>query len=82
MARVPGGEMAAQMCLIILAGVVSGVRFEGMKSPKREAVITLAMSGGGLILPAFGMGNNFWLMGVSVAVCISSIAVIFVTSRR
>ena len=80
--RVPGGEMAAQLMLIAFAGVFAGVRFKGQKSPRREAIITGVMSLAALILPAFGMGNSWWVIGIALLVFLSSVAVIFAASRR
>ena len=62
-------------------GVMAGVRFKSMKSPRREAVITGAMSLGALILPAFGLANEFWVIGVALLVLLASIAAIFLAKR-
>ena len=80
--RTPGGPVAGQLLLTVFAGVLAGYRFKSMKSPRREAVVTGAMSAGALILPAFGFGNNFWIIGVALLVLLSSCAVVFMASRR
>ena len=79
--RFPGGAIAAQLVLSAFAGVMAGVRFKSMKSPRREAVITGAMSLGALILPAFGLANEFWVIGVALLVLLASIAAIFLARR-
>ena len=79
--RFPGGPVAAQLGLSVFAGVLSGVRFKSMKSPRREAVITGSMSLGALILPAFGLANEFWVIGVALLVLLASIAAIFLARR-
>ena len=81
-ARIPGGAIGGQLFLSLLGGVMAGVRFKGMKSPQREAAITGAMSFGALILPFFGQGNNFWIIGIALLVLVSSVAVVFIASRR
>ena len=80
-ARLPGGAIGGQLGLTLLAGAVSGYRFRGMKSPQREAAITGAMSFGALILPFFGHGNNFWIIGVAILVLLGSVATIFLARR-
>ena len=79
--RFPGGAIAAQLVLSAFGGVMAGVRFKSMKSPRREAVITGAMSLGALILPAFGLANEFWVIGVALLVLLASIAAIFLARR-
>ena len=79
--RFPGGAIAGQLVLSVFAGVMAGVRFKSMKSPRREAVITGAMSVGALILPAFGQANEFWVIGVALLVLLASIAAIFLARR-
>ena len=79
--RFPGGAIAAQLVLSVFGGVMAGVRFKSMKSPRREAVITGAMSVGALILPAFGLANEFWVIGVALLVLLASIAAIFLARR-
>ena len=79
--RFPGGAIAAQLALSVFGGVMAGVRFKSMKSPRREAVITGAMSVGALILPAFGLANEFWVIGVALLVLLASIAAIFLARR-
>ncbi len=79
--RFPGGPIAGQLVLSVFAGVMAGVRFKSMKSPRREAVITGAMSLGALILPAFGLANEFWVIGVALLVLLASIAAIFLARR-
>ena len=79
--RFPGGAIAAQLGLSAFGGVMAGVRFKSMKSPRREAVITGAMSLGALILPAFGLANEFWVIGVALLVLLASIAAIFLARR-
>ena len=79
--RFPGGAIAAQLVLSAFAGVMAGVRFKSMKSPRSEAVITGAMSVGALILPAFGQANEFWVIGVALLVLLASIAAIFLARR-
>ena len=79
--RFPGGAIAAQLSLSVFAGVMAGVGFKSMSSPRREAVITGAMSLGALILPAFGLANEFWVIGVALLVLLSSIAAIFIARR-
>ena len=79
--RFPGGAIAAQLALSAFGGVMAGVRFKSMKSPRREAVITGAMSLGALILPAFGLANEFWVIGVALLVLLASIAAIFLARR-
>ena len=79
--RFPGGAIAGQLVLTVFAGVMAGVRFKSMKSPRREAVITGAMSVGALILPAFGQANEFWVIGVALLVLLASIAAIFLARR-
>ena len=79
--RFPGGAIAAQLVLTVFGGVMAGVRFKSMKSPRREAVITGAMSLGALILPAFGLANEFWVIGVALLVLLASIAAIFLARR-
>ena len=79
--RFPGGAIAAQLTLSAFGGVMAGVRFKSMKSPRREAVITGAMSLGALILPAFGLANEFWVIGVALLVLLASIAAIFLARR-
>ena len=79
--RFPGGAIAAQLVLSAFGGVMAGVRFKSMKSPRREAVITGAMSVGALILPAFGQANEFWVIGVALLVLLASIAAIFLARR-
>ena len=79
--RFPGGAIAGQLVLTVFAGVMAGVRFKSMKSPRREAVITGAMSLGALILPAFGQANEFWVIGVALLVLLASIAAIFLARR-
>ena len=80
--RAPGGSVAVQLGLAIFAGVLASTRAKGMKSPQREAAITGAISFGALILPFFGQGNNFWIIGIALLVLLSSIATIFIASRR
>ena len=80
--RIPGGAIGGQLFLAILGGVMAGARAKGMKSPQREAAITGAMSFGALILPFFGQGNNFWIIGVALLALVSSVAVVFIASRR
>ena len=80
-ARLPGGAIGGQLGLTLLAGAVSGYRFRGMKSPQREAAIMGAMSFGALILPFFGHGNNFWIIGVAILVLLGSVATIFLARR-
>ena len=79
--RFPGGAIAAQLVLSAFGGVMAGVRFKSMKSPRREAVITGSMSLGALILPAFGLANEFWVIGVALLVLLVSIAAIFLARR-
>ena len=79
--RFPGGAIAAQLVLSVFGGVMAGVRFKSMKSPRREAVITGAMAFGALILPAFGLANEFWVIGVALLVLLASIAAIFLARR-
>ena len=79
--RFPGGAIAAQLVLSAFGGVMAGVRFKSMKSPRREAVITGTMSLGALILPAFGLANEFWVIGVALLVLLASIAAIFLARR-
>jgi len=80
--RAPGGPVGVQLGLAVFAGVLASARAKGMKSPQREAAITGAMSFGALILPFFGQGNNFWIIGIALLVLLSSIATIFIASRR
>ena len=79
--RFPGGQVPAQLALGAFAGVLAGVRFKSMKSPRREAVITGAMSLGALILPMFGLANDFWVIGIALLVLLCSIAAIFIARR-
>ena len=79
--RFPGGPIAGQLVLSVFGGVMAGVRFKSLKSPRREAVITGAMSLGALILPAFGLANEFWVIGVALLVLLASIAAIFLARR-
>ena len=79
--RFPGGQVPAQLFLGAFAGVLAGVRFKSMKSPRREAVITGAMSLGALILPMFGLANDFWVIGIALLVLLCSIAAIFIARR-
>ena len=81
-ARFPGGAIGGQLALALFGGALAGVRFKGMKSPQREAAITGAMSLGALILPFFGQGNNFWIVGIALLVLVCSVAVVFIASRR
>ena len=79
--RFPGGQVPAQLFLGVFAGVLAGIRFKTMKSPRREAVITGAMSLGALILPMFGLANDFWVIGIALLVLLCSISAIFIARR-
>ena len=79
--RFPGGQVPAQLFLGAFAGVLAGVRFKSMKPPRREAVITGTMSLGALILPMFGLANDFWVIGIALLVLLCSIATIFIARR-
>lgn len=80
--RVPGGAVAAQLALAAFAGLMAGVRVRTDKTPRREAMIVVAMCAGSLILPGLGMGNIFWTGGIALLVALAAGAVIFLTSRR
>ena len=79
--RFPGGQVPAQLFLAAFAGVLAGVRFKGMRSPRREAVITGSISAGALILPMFGLANNFWVIGIALLILLCSVAAIFLARR-
>ena len=79
--RFPGGQVPAQLVLGAFAGILAGMRFKSMKSPRREALITSAMSAGALILPMFGLANDFWVIGIALLVLLCSFAAIFIARR-
>ena len=79
--RFPGGnEIAMQMSLVAFAGVLSGVRFRGKKSPQREAMILGFMCAASLILPIIGIGSLFWTGGIVLLIAAAA-AVYFLVSR-
>ena len=80
--RFPGGnEVAMQLSLVGFAGVLSGVRFRGKKSPQREAMILGFMCAASLILPIIGIGSLFWTGGIILLIAAASAAAYFLMSR-
>ena len=80
--RFPGGnEIAMQLSLVGFAGVLSGVRFRGKKSPQREAMILGFMCAASLILPIIGIGSLFWTGGIILLIAAASAAAYFLMSR-
>ena len=80
--RFPGGnEVAMQLSLVAFAGVLSGVRFRGKKSPQREAMILGFMCAASLILPIIGIGSLFWTGGIVLLIAASAAAIYFLVSR-
>ena len=80
--RFPGGnEIAMQMSLVAFAGVLSGVRFRGKKSPQREVMILGFMCAASLMLPIIGIGSLFWTGGIVLLIAAAAAAVYFLVSR-
>ena len=80
--RFPGGnEIAMQMSLVAFAGVLSGVRFRGKKSPQREAMILGFMCAASLILPIIGIGSLFWTGGIVLLIAAAAAAMYFLVSK-
>ena len=80
--RFPGGnEVAMQLSLVAFAGVLSGVRFRGRKSPQREAMILGFMCAASLILPIIGIGSLFWTGGTVLLTAAAAAAMYFLVSR-
>ena len=80
--RFPGGnEVAMQLSLVAFAGVLSGVRFRGRKSPQREAMILGFMCAASLILPIIGIGSLFWTGGIVLLTAAAAAAMYFLVSR-
>ena len=80
--RFPGGnEIAMQLSLVGFAGVLSGIRFRGRKSPQREAMILGFMCVASMILPIIGIGSLFWTGGVVLLVAAAAVSAHFLMSR-
>ena len=80
--RFPGGnEIAMQLSLVAFAGVLSGVRFRGRKSPQREAMILGFMCVASMLLPIIGIGSLFWTGGIVLLVAAAAAAVYFLVSK-
>ena len=80
--RFPGGnEVAMQLSLVAFAGVLSGVRFRGRKSPQREAMILGFMCVASMLLPIIGIGSLFWTGGIVLLVAAAAAAVYFLVSK-
>ena len=80
--RFPGGnEVAMQMSLVAFAGVLSGVRFRGKKSPQREAMVLGFMCAASLILPIIGIGSLFWTGGIVLLIAAATAAMFFLVSK-
>ena len=80
--RFPGGnEVAMQMSLVAFAGVLSGVRFRGKKSPQREAMVLGFMCAASLILPIIGIGSLFWTGGIVLLIAAAATAMFFLVSK-
>ena len=80
--RFPGGnEIAMQLSLVGFAGVVSGLRFRGRKSPQREAMVLGFMCAASMILPIIGIGSLFWTGGIVLLVVAAAAAAHFMMAR-
>ena len=80
--RFPGGnEIAMQLSLVGFAGVLSGFRFRGRKSPQREAMVLGFMCAASMILPIIGIGSLFWTGGIVLIVAAAAGAAHFLMSR-
>ena len=79
--RTPGGIIAAQLLLALIAGGFIFVAAKRQPSPRREVAGMIAMCAGSLVLPVIGIGNLFWTFGIVLLVIMGSGAVFFMRSR-
>ena len=70
-----------QLSLVGFAGVVSGFRFRGKKSPQREAMVLGFMCAASMILPIIGIGSLFWTGGIVLLIAAAAIAAHFMMAR-